>query len=203
MTRFLPRWALASGVQIKRWLEREMSPCSIANMYWLSFRITRRWSLRWGETVAGRTIWRHPLKLTAVRGERRDMEYAQALRIWTRILGGRRPILSIEITRECPLRCPGCYAYEDGHLGGGITLRQLVDRRGDELIEGALALVERYRPVHLPSAASFAESSWIHPPSSRKPVLIFGSSRKTGSVRSLRYRDSPRITTMLSSRCRA
>ena len=26
---------------------------------------------------------------------------------WGRILGGYQPALSIEITRECPLRCPG------------------------------------------------------------------------------------------------
>ena len=31
-------------------------------------------------------------------------------------------MLSIEITRECPLSCPGCYAYGDTHLGGGVTL---------------------------------------------------------------------------------
>ena len=42
---------------------------------------------------------------------------------WGRILRGYRPNLSIEITRECPLRCPGCYAYGDEHLGGGQTLR--------------------------------------------------------------------------------
>jgi len=29
-----------------------------------------------------------------------------------RTLRGRVPSLSIEITCECPLRCPGCYAYE-------------------------------------------------------------------------------------------
>ncbi len=44
---------------------------------------------------------------------------------WGRILGGYRPNLSIEITRECPLRCPGCYAYGADHLGGGATLRDL------------------------------------------------------------------------------
>lgn len=58
-------------------------------------------------------------------------------------------MLSIEITRECPLRCPGCYAYEDGHLGGGVTLRQLRDFRGDDLVDGVLGLVAKHRPVHL------------------------------------------------------
>jgi MoaA/NifB/PqqE/SkfB family radical SAM enzyme len=68
---------------------------------------------------------------------------------WGRILGGYRPNLSIEITRECPLRCPGCYAYGDTHLGGGVVLRQLADFKGQELIDGVLELVARHRPVHL------------------------------------------------------
>jgi hypothetical protein len=52
---------------------------------------------------------------------------------WGRILVGRVPLLSIEITKECPLRCPGCYAYGGRHLGGEVTLRQLNDFRGDAL----------------------------------------------------------------------
>ena len=44
---------------------------------------------------------------------------------WGRILSGHTPAMSIEITRECPLRCPGCYAYGDDHLGGEFTLRQV------------------------------------------------------------------------------
>ena len=42
---------------------------------------------------------------------------------WGSILRGNAPLLSIEITRECPLSCPGCYAYGDDHLGNGLTLR--------------------------------------------------------------------------------
>jgi sulfatase maturation enzyme AslB (radical SAM superfamily) len=68
---------------------------------------------------------------------------------WGRILQGYRPNLSIEITRECPLRCPGCYAYGDEHLGGGQTLRSLADFKGQALIDGVLDLVARYRPIHL------------------------------------------------------
>ncbi len=77
------------------------------------------------------------------------MNRNDVLHAWGRILSGRKPLLSIEITRECPLRCPGCYAYEDGHLGGGITLRQLNDRRGPELVKGVLDVVEELRPLHL------------------------------------------------------
>jgi sulfatase maturation enzyme AslB (radical SAM superfamily) len=68
---------------------------------------------------------------------------------WGRILSGYRPNLSIEITRECPLRCPGCYAYGDTHLGGDVVLRELADFKGQELIDGVLALVKRHRPLHL------------------------------------------------------
>jgi sulfatase maturation enzyme AslB (radical SAM superfamily) len=68
---------------------------------------------------------------------------------WGRILRGYRPSLSVEITRECPLRCPGCYAYGDGHLGGDLTLRQVSDFKGSELIERFFALVEEHRPIHV------------------------------------------------------
>ncbi len=68
---------------------------------------------------------------------------------WGRILRGYRPSLSIEITRECPLRCPGCYAYGDDHLGGDVTLRQVNDFKGQELIDRVLKIVDEERPVHL------------------------------------------------------
>jgi MoaA/NifB/PqqE/SkfB family radical SAM enzyme len=68
---------------------------------------------------------------------------------WGRILRGYRPSLSIEITRECPLRCPGCYAYGDEHLGGEVTLRQVTDYKGQELIERVVALVDAHKPLHV------------------------------------------------------
>jgi sulfatase maturation enzyme AslB (radical SAM superfamily) len=68
---------------------------------------------------------------------------------WSRILKGEHPSLSIEITRECPLKCPGCYAYDDAHLGGGQTLRDLNDHRGQSLVDGVLELVDRLKPMHL------------------------------------------------------
>jgi MoaA/NifB/PqqE/SkfB family radical SAM enzyme len=68
---------------------------------------------------------------------------------WGMILQGKAPSLSIEITKECPLRCPGCYAYDDAHLGGGVTLRTLSDRKGQELIDGVLDVVDRLKPLHL------------------------------------------------------
>lgn len=77
------------------------------------------------------------------------MQTFDIVRAWGRILSGRRPSLSIEITRECPLRCPGCYAYDEQHLGGGPTLRQLNDYKGQELIDGVLKLVDIHKPLHL------------------------------------------------------
>jgi MoaA/NifB/PqqE/SkfB family radical SAM enzyme len=68
---------------------------------------------------------------------------------WGRILAGYTPALSIEITRECPLHCPGCYAYGDDHLGGDVTLRQLSDFKGQELVDRLMALVDRHRPLHV------------------------------------------------------
>ena len=95
---------------------------------------------------------------------------------WGRILAGYTPALSIEITRECPLRCPGCYAYGDDHLGGDVTLREVRDFKGQELIDGvigagrhaqAAARVDRRRRAaralqgtgHAPAAALGARHS--------------------------------------------
>jgi organic radical activating enzyme len=74
---------------------------------------------------------------------------ADLLRVWGAVLSGRRPFLSIELTRECPLRCPGCYVYEPAHLNGAGPVREMADLRGDELVNAVLALVKRQRPVHL------------------------------------------------------
>jgi len=74
---------------------------------------------------------------------------ALVLKAWWRILKGYNPVLSIELTRECPLACPGCYAYNPEHIGGGITLRELRDKKGQELIDGVMALVARYKPMHV------------------------------------------------------
>jgi MoaA/NifB/PqqE/SkfB family radical SAM enzyme len=71
------------------------------------------------------------------------------LTAWGRILRGYRPSLSIEITRECPLRCPGCYAYGEDHLGGDITLRQVSDFKGDELVQRVLGIVDEENPIHV------------------------------------------------------
>jgi MoaA/NifB/PqqE/SkfB family radical SAM enzyme len=73
----------------------------------------------------------------------------EVLQGWKSILIGRAPSVSIEITRECPLRCPGCYAYDENHVGGGVTLRQVSDRKGDALVRGILELVDEMKPLHV------------------------------------------------------
>jgi MoaA/NifB/PqqE/SkfB family radical SAM enzyme len=70
-----------------------------------------------------------------------------ALTAWGKILAGRAPSLSIEITRECPLRCPGCYAYDPHHLGAQSSLRDSVDYSGQALIDSVLGLIEERKPA--------------------------------------------------------
>jgi MoaA/NifB/PqqE/SkfB family radical SAM enzyme len=80
---------------------------------------------------------------------RQPVEIRTLLRAGSRMLSGHSPLLSIEITRECPLHCPGCYAYEPDHLGGGIMLRQVNDLRGEALVDRVLELVREHRPVQV------------------------------------------------------
>jgi hypothetical protein len=70
------------------------------------------------------------------------MNTTEVLHAWSGILAGRRPSLSIEITKECPLRCPGCYAFDPARLGGDTELRQLSDFKGADLVKNVLAMVE-------------------------------------------------------------
>jgi MoaA/NifB/PqqE/SkfB family radical SAM enzyme len=80
---------------------------------------------------------------------RQPVSLGKVLSAWGLLLRGYSPLLSIEITRECPLHCPGCYAYGDDHLGGAVTLRGLRDVRGDALVDGVLALIQRHRPMQV------------------------------------------------------
>jgi MoaA/NifB/PqqE/SkfB family radical SAM enzyme len=57
--------------------------------------------------------------------------------------------MSVEITRQCPLSCPGCYAYAGDHLGAAGSLTQLRDFEGSQLVERVLFLVDQHRPIHL------------------------------------------------------
>jgi MoaA/NifB/PqqE/SkfB family radical SAM enzyme len=121
---------------------------------------------------------------------------------WGRILSGYTPSLSIEITRECPLRCPGCYAYGDDHLGGDLTLRQVRDFKGQELIDGVMALVDRHRPLHVSIVGGeplvrYKELNTILPLLSQRgiwPQLV------TSAVREIpaEWADIPRLSIVVS-----
>jgi hypothetical protein len=80
---------------------------------------------------------------------RPGLTFRELMAAWGRVLRGTAPMLSIEVTRECPLSCPGCYAYGDNHLGGEQTLRELSDLRGDALVSGVLDLVAKHRALHV------------------------------------------------------
>jgi len=77
------------------------------------------------------------------------MKKSEVVRAWASILAGRAPSLSIEITKECPLRCPGCYAFDAAHLSGPKQLRDLSDFKGDELVARVLAIVDEHTPLHV------------------------------------------------------
>jgi MoaA/NifB/PqqE/SkfB family radical SAM enzyme len=77
------------------------------------------------------------------------LRISQLLSAWRSILMGSTPMLSIEVTRECPLSCPGCYAYGDAHLGGSVLLRELSDYRGDRLVKEIVRLIDEHRPLHV------------------------------------------------------
>jgi len=79
----------------------------------------------------------------------RNLRAREVLTAWGRILAGSPPMLSIEITKECPLSCPGCYAYNEQHLGGAANLRDLSDFRGEELVRRVVDLVKQHRPMHV------------------------------------------------------
>jgi sulfatase maturation enzyme AslB (radical SAM superfamily) len=77
------------------------------------------------------------------------MKVVDILNSWKRILEGRAPALSIEITKECPLSCPGCYAYGGEHLGGEVLLNQVSDYKGQALIDRFMNLIDRHEPLHV------------------------------------------------------
>jgi sulfatase maturation enzyme AslB (radical SAM superfamily) len=121
---------------------------------------------------------------------------------WGRILRGYTPALSIEITRECPLRCPGCYAYGEDHLGGDVRLRELRDFKGQELVDGVLALVDRHRPVHVSIVGGeplvrYRELNTLLPILARRGVH---TQIVTSAVREipLAWRDVPRLSIVVS-----
>jgi organic radical activating enzyme len=69
--------------------------------------------------------------------------------VWGRILRGFQPFLSVEITKECPLQCPGCYAYAPGHLNERHSIRSVPEWRGNELIDRFFAGVRLFHPLHV------------------------------------------------------
>lgn len=69
-------------------------------------------------------------------------------RAWSYMLAGRRPSLSIEIIRECPLSSPACYSFRNNHIGEPISL-QLAVKKGYAHVQEVLEVVNQYRPFHL------------------------------------------------------
>jgi MoaA/NifB/PqqE/SkfB family radical SAM enzyme len=68
------------------------------------------------------------------------------LRAWYRVLLGYPPAISVEVTKRCPLKCPGCYAYSPHHFNGA-SLNDVADLRGEELVQSVLMLTKVHRPL--------------------------------------------------------
>lgn len=105
------------------------------------------------------------------------MQTKEVLQAWGKILSGQKPSLSIEITKECPLRCPGCYAFADGHVGDGANLRDLSDYKRNELVVRVIKLVDSYRPLHVSIVGGdplvrFRELSLIVPELHKRGVFL-------------------------------
>ena len=121
---------------------------------------------------------------------------------WGRVLSGYTPALSIEITRECPLHCPGCYAYNDDHLGGGMTLREVRDFKGQELVAGVLAPIDRHLPLHVSIVGGeplvrYRELTTLLPILSKRGIHV---QLVTSAVREipLEWRGIPRLSLVVS-----
>ena len=132
----------------------------------------------------------------------RSVSAREVLQGWGAILAGRTPFLSIEVTRECPLSCPGCYAYGADHLGGELRLDEVRDYRGDALVRGVLRLIDRYRPLHVSLVGGeplvrYRELSVLLPELSRRGIR---TQVVTSAVRPipLGWRDIPRCTITVS-----
>ncbi len=129
------------------------------------------------------------------------MRIGKLVRAWGRILRGYTPSLSIEVTRECPLSCPGCYAYGESHLSGPL-LRQVSDYKGQELVDGILRLVDLHRPVQVSLVGGeplvrFRELSVLLPLLSRRGVY---TQLVTSAVRPIpgEWHGIPRLSIVVS-----
>lgn len=105
------------------------------------------------------------------------MQTKEVLQAWRKILAGDKPSLSIEITKECPLRCPGCYAFADGHVGEGANLRDLSDYKTNELVDKVVKLVDAHRPLHVSIVGGdplvrFRELSLLIPELHKRDVFL-------------------------------
>ena len=130
------------------------------------------------------------------------MNIRDLFRAWGGILAGRTPSLSIEVTRECPLRCPGCYAYGEDHLGGSLLLRQVRDFRDQDLVDGVVRLVDEHRPLHVSLVGGeplvrFRELTILLPMLAARGI---NTHVVTSAVRTIpwEWRDIPRLTIAVS-----
>jgi sulfatase maturation enzyme AslB (radical SAM superfamily) len=131
------------------------------------------------------------------------MKLQNVFQSWGKVLTGKIPMLSIEITRECPLSCPGCYAYGDAHLGeGGPNLRSVSDYRGEILEQRILQLIDDHQPLQVSLVGGeplmrHRELSNILPELSRREIYTMVVTSGVIPIPH-EWKDLPKITTAIS-----
>ena len=90
------------------------------------------------------------------------------------------------------MRCQGCYAYLDDHLGDSVGLRQLGDYQGQALVDRFFQLIDKHDPLQVAS---------ITPASRRSTRPVARNSQTPGSSAVGVKTTGP--STNLRSNCRA
>jgi len=90
---------------------------------------------------------RHRLSSCRCRQKGND-ETSEVLHAWRGILSAGRPSLSIEITKECPLRCLDA-THLTKHIWEGRSSSPALGLPREELVRRVLALADEYEPLHV------------------------------------------------------
>ena len=80
------------------------------------------------------------------------MKKSEVIQAWSKILGGRPPSLSIEITKECPLQCPRVLRIWMRRISRRFdsTASIFSDFQGrHQLVSRVLALIDEHKPLHV------------------------------------------------------
>lgn len=78
------------------------------------------------------------------------------------ILRGGKPFLSVEITRECPLRCPGCCACDPESRESVGSLANLSDLKGEALVARGIKGLKCLAPQEIACRRREEKLPWLN-----------------------------------------